>query len=317
MRVVSLIASATEMICALGAEALLVGRSHECDFPPSVKKLPSCTEIKFDPGLASYAIDQRIKGLLQEGLSVYRVHAETLAKLQPNVIVTQIQCQVCAVSQRDVEEAVKTWLGQTQPGHEVKIVSLNPNSIEDIWNDIRLIAKALGIEPRGETLIGDLKSRLQVLSNRAFQADDTDTTRTSPRIACIEWIEPLMAAGNWTPELIHLMNGRNLFGEAKKHSPYLKFEELLAADPDVILISPCGFDIPRTRQELPPLTTRPEWRSLKAVQTGRVFLADGNSYFNRPGPRVVETAQILGEILHPDRFTRTLGENVWVQLSRS
>jgi iron complex transport system substrate-binding protein len=290
-RIVSLIASATEIVCALGFEDQLVGRSHECDYPPSIQRLPVCTEPKFDVEGASYQIDQRVKAVLQESLSVYRVDAERLQALEPDVIVTQAQCDVCAVSLREVERVVRAWLRACP-----RLVSLMPNALADVWQDVERVADALDIPERGAALVRELQGRMNVIAERARPLN------SKPTVACIEWIDPLMAAGNWMPELVERAGGINLFGEAGRHAPWLTWERLCAADPDVVLLTPCGFDIPRTRRDLAVLTARPEWPGLRAVRGGRVFLADGNQYFNRPGPRLAESLEILAELLHPDRF---------------
>lgn len=290
-RVVSLIASSTEIVCALGFEGLLVGRSHECDYPESVKRLPACTGPKFVPDGTSYEIDQRVKAILQEGLSVYRVDGEKLRVLAPDVIITQDHCEVCAVSLRDVEAAVCDWLG-SRP----LVVSLRPDSLADVWAGIRRVAEALGAPERGHELVARLKARMAGVAERARVLPER------PRVACIEWIEPLMACGNWMPELVAMAGGVNLFGEAGKHSPVMEWEELRAGDPDVIIVLPCGFDLERTRREMPGLAGRPGWSELPAVRAGRVYLADGNQYFNRPGPRLAESLEILAEILHPQAF---------------
>lgn len=288
-RIVSLIASSTEIVCALGCESQLVGRSHECDTPASVRRLPGCTEPKFDIRLASFEIDQRVRGLVQEALSVYRVDAEKLRELRPDLVITQTQCEVCAVSQRDVECALADWI-ESRP----RIVSMSAESLQGVWEDIRRVAAALGVPARGATLVAELEDRIAKISER--------TSRLSPQptVACIEWIDPLMASGNWMPELVALAGGRNLFGEAGCHSPQLRWDDFVRSDPEIVVVLPCGFDLPRTREEMRVLEPRPEWRSLRAVREGRVFLADGNQFFNRPGPRLVESLEILAEILHGD-----------------
>src|SRR6516162_229687 len=242
-RIVSLIASATEIVCALGFEGHLVGRSHECDFPESVRRLPVCTEPKFNVEGSSYEIDQRVKAIVQESLSVYRVDGECLRDLEPDVIVTQAHCEVCAVSLREVERAVCAWLRSCP-----KLVSLMPNALADVWHSIEQVADALGVRDRGEELIGRLRKRVEAISEVAYYLSDD-----RPRVACIEWLDPLMAAGNWMPELVERAGGINLFGEAGKHAPWMTWEQLVAADPDVIVLLPCGFDIARTRRELPLL----------------------------------------------------------------
>ncbi|MBI3862546.1 MAG: cobalamin-binding protein [Planctomycetia bacterium] len=290
-RVVSLIASATETVVALGCEDRLVGRSHECDFPERVKRLPVCTAAKIDVEASSAEIDRQVKSLLADAVSIYSVHANVLDNLRPDVIITQTQCAVCAVSLADVERAVCSLVA-SRP----KIVSVEPNGLADVWTGIRQIAAALDDPPAGERLVQGCQTRLESIRRRAA----TESTR--PTVACIEWIDPLMAAGNWVPELVEIAGGINLFGEAGKHSPWMTWDELVARDPDVIVVMPCGWDIERTRREMRPLSNRPEWPRLRAVQTGRVVLTDGNQFFNRPGPRVVESAEILAEIFRPEAF---------------
>ena len=290
-RIVSLIASATEIVCALGYEDQLVGRSHECDYPPSVARLPVCTEPKFDTVGTSYEIDQRVKNILADALSVYRVHADKLKELRPDVIVTQSQCEVCAVSLRDVEHALCNWVG-SRP----QLVSLEPHTLSDVWQDIHRVAEALGEPARGDELVGRLKRRMSAISEKARALPQR------PTVACIEWIDPLMAAGNWMPELVEMAGGVNRFGLAGKHSPWMTWEQLRQEDPEVIVVLPCGFDIDRSRREMPALTQRSDWAELRAVRNRRVCLTDGNQFFNRPGPRLAESLEILGEVLHPAVF---------------
>jgi iron complex transport system substrate-binding protein len=302
-RIVTLIASATEIVSALGFEEQLVGRSHECDYPPSIETLPACSEPKLDTNGSSREIDDRVRAIAGEALSVYRVHTDILERLKPDVIVTQDHCEVCAVSLKDVEQAVCEILDSNP-----QIVSLSPNDLADIWKDIRLVADALDCEDRAETLIDQLQHRLEEISKRAC------CLAYQPTIACIEWIDPLMSAGNWVPELVEIAGGIDLLGKGGEHSEYMTWESLVEADPDVIAILPCGFDIPRCRKEMPPLLEQPGWNDLKAVCNHRVYLTDGNQYFNRPGPRVVESAEILAEILHPGEFDFGHEGTGWVRL---
>jgi iron complex transport system substrate-binding protein len=290
-RIVTLLPSATEIVCALGFEDQIVGRSHECDFPPSVTRLPALTEAKFNPEGTSAEIDRRVKKIVADALSVYRVDAARLRELRPDVIVTQSQCEVCAVSERDVEAAVAEWLG-ARP----RIVSLAPYSLDDVFTDMQRVADALGASARGVELVASLRARMSAIAEKARAA------RSRPGVATVEWIDPLMAAGNWMPTLVEMAGATNLFGKPGEHSPWMKFEELAAKDPDVILISPCGFNMTRAAQDLPALTNRSEWPKLKAVRNRRVFIADGNQYFNRPGPRIAESLEILAEIVHPELF---------------
>ncbi len=291
-RIVTLLPSATEIVCALGFESDLVGRSHECDFPASVKWLPALTEPKFNPKGSSAEIDARVKTIVRDALSVYRVDATKLRELRPDVIVTQSQCEVCAVNQADVDEAVAQWTG-TRP----KVVSLAPYSLADVFSDMQRVASALGAPKRGDKLVHDLQMRCGEIREVASRL------KNKPTVACIEWIEPMMAAGNWMPTLVEMAGGRNLFGKAGEHSPWMKFEELAAADPEVILVAPCGFGIPRASEELHLLQKQNGWKQLGAVRDRRVFVADGNQYFNRPGPRIIESLEILAELIHPHTFS--------------
>ncbi len=303
IRIVSLIASATEIVCVLGMEKYLVGVSHECDYPPSVKNLPACSSSKIEMDERSYAIDEKVKAIVQESLSVYKVDADLLEALQPTHIITQTQCDVCAVSLKDVEDAV-CRITSSQP----KIITLEPNSLADVWNDIKRVGNALGIPEKADSVITGLNDRMQNIAVRTQQTDH------SPTVASIEWIDPLMSTGNWMPELIEMAGGVNLFGEADKHSPWMTWEQLVSKDPDIILIIPCGFDIERTMQDIPFLTGKNEWQNLKAVESNNVYVADGNQYFNRPGPRLVDSLEILAEILHPDVFQIRYEGSGWIRL---
>jgi len=298
-RIVSLIASATEIVDALGQLEFLVGRSHECDYPERVKSLPVCTRPRIAVEADSREIDREVKESARTSVSIYEVFDDALAKLAPTHILTQIQCDVCAVSLRDVEQALARGL----PGNPT-IVSLQPDSLAQIWEDFRRVARALGIAERGEEAIGALQDRMAALA-------PPRESGPPPRVALIEWMEPLMASGNWMPELIRMAGGVNLFGEDGRHSPWLSWDELRDADPDVIVIAPCGFDLVRTERELAWMTERCGWRGLRAVRNGRVYLGDGNRFFNRPGPRVVETFETIVEILHPGFRAPRLRGNSW------
>jgi iron complex transport system substrate-binding protein len=306
LRVVSLIASATEIIAALGARDLLVARSHECDFPADVAALPAVTAPKLDIARPSGDIDRQVKALLEQALSVYRVDAAQLRDLRPDVIVTQTQCEVCAVSQSDVEAALAEWTG-ARP----RIVSLAPNALADVFADIQSVADALGVPERGRNLVSHLRARMDDIAATAAPL------RTRPRVAAIEWIEPLMAAGNWVPEMIAMAGGENLFGAAGKHSPWMEWRDLVAADPDIVVVLPCGFDIDRGTREMAALTARPEWHGLGAVRDDRVFVVDGNQYFNRPGPRLADSLEILAELLHPETFRARHTGSGWIRLPQT
>ncbi|MCS6836855.1 MAG: cobalamin-binding protein [Anaerolineae bacterium] len=291
MRIASLLPSSTEIVCALGFEAALVARSHECDYPASVRALPPVTAPKFDPDGRSYEIDQRVKAILQEATSVYRIDADLLKTLEPDLIITQMQCEVCAVSFAEVERVACEFLDVP-----AQIIALEPNNLADVLADVQRVADALGAPERGQALVAAMQQRMTSIHERA-------SALPKPSVATIEWIDPLMSAGNWMPELVEMAGGYNLFGQAGTHSPWLSWDELAQADPDLILILPCGYDMATTERELPALTQRDGWEALRAVQQGRVFVADGNQYFNRPGPRLVESLEILAEILHPEAFS--------------
>lgn len=290
-RVVSLLPSATEIVAALGGADWLVGRSHECDFPPAIRGLPVCTAPSFPVDGDSAEIDRRVKEALRDALAVYTVHTDILAAVRPDVVVTQAQCDVCAVSLDEVERAIAGMVGGAP-----RLVSLQPTGLADVWDDIERVAAALGVPERGGTLVDGLRARVDALAARAAAQPGR------PTVACIEWLDPPMAAGNWVPELVALAGGANLFGTAGAHSPWLAWEDLRAADPDVIVLLPCGFDLARTRAELSSLAARPGWTALRAVREGGVYLTDGNQYFNRSGPRLVESLEILAELLHPTVF---------------
>jgi iron complex transport system substrate-binding protein len=300
-RIVSLIASATEIVHGLGRGASLVGRSHECDFPPEVLHLPALTAPKFKVEGSSAEIDARVREIVREGLSVYRVDAEALAGLAPDVILTQDHCEVCAVSLADVEAATCTWTGRP-----VTIVSLKPDSLADACADIRRVAHALQAPEVGEALVRQMQERIAAVTARV-------AGRPRPRVAFIEWVEPLMAGGNWMPELIEAAGGHNLFGTAGQHSDWMQWDELRAADPDAIVVAPCGYDLPRCLEELPLLEAKAGWAGLAAVRAGRVYFADGNAYFNRPGPRLADTAEILAEMLHPGVAGRRHEGAAWMR----
>ena len=301
-RIVSLIASATEIVCALGGREWLVGRSHECDFPADVAALPQLTAPKFKVEGSSAEIDRRVQAIVRDGLSVYRVDGDALKALAPDVIVTQDHCEVCAVSLSDVEAATCTWTGQP-----VSIVSLKPDSTADTYADIRRVAGALGVPAAGEDLVGRMRECIDAV--RAQVAG-----RPRPRVAFIEWVEPLMAGGNWMPELIDAAGGHNLFGAAGKHSDWMQWDDLVAVDPDVIVVAPCGYGLERCLEELPLLEAKSGWARLQAVRNGRVYFADGNAYFNRPGPRLADSAEMLAEMLHPNFGHARYRHTSWVDL---
>jgi iron complex transport system substrate-binding protein len=314
-RIVSLIPSGSEVVCALGRQSDLVGRSHECDFPAEILKLPICSRPKIDITRSSAGIDQQIKALWQrqesnqgadstsgaggsaggaavtQAFSIYDIDVPLLDRLQPDIIITQSQCQVCAVSLADVEQAICKMI-HSQP----QILSCEPTGLQDVFDDIESIAQAIGIAAKGKELVGQMRQQMQHVAGRVERID------TLPTVTYIEWIDPLMAGGNWMPSLIQMAGGKDLFGYPDRPSPKIQWQDVIDADPDVLVVCPCGFDLVRTQSELGDLISLPGWADLKAVRTKRVYLADGHQYFNRPGPRLVDSLEMLGEMFHPERF---------------
>lgn len=313
MRIVSLLASATEMIAALGCLDQLVGRSHECDYPPEVQRLPLVSAVQINVDTSSEQIDQQIKQLAQakeaiqndvlKALSIYAIDVAQLQALQPDIIFTQTQCEVCAVSERDVTLALQQLTG-LQP----RIVSLAPYRLSDVWEDMLRVGKALGQLEQAETLVQSYQQRLEHLQHLTITLHNN---MPKPRVTVLEWLDPLMAAGNWTPELVSYAGGEPVFGEVGMHSPWLSWEELQAADPDVLILSPCGFSLERTKVDVALLQQHPTWRTLQAVCNKRVYAIDGNYYLNRSGPRLVESAELLASSLWGDKLDIEIDKKGW------
>lgn len=303
-KIISLLPAATEIVCALGLEENLVGRSHECDFPPSVKQLPICSDANIPDNLSSAAIDIKVKELLTDALSVYTVKREVIKQLAPDVVITQAQCEVCAVSLKEVEEALEDYLDK-----QSIIISLKPDSLDMIFNNIHEVAAVLNVIDRGEQLIEDLQERVDIIRHKLKFMEN------KPAVACIEWLEPIMASGNWVPELVNIAGGVPVLAENGKHSPYVKWEDIQQQNPDVIVVMPCGFSVERTMKEVDLLLQLPGFSEMKAVKNDRFYIADGNQYFNRPGPRIVDSIEILAEIIHPKQFTFGYEGNGWIKFS--
>lgn len=299
-KIISLLPSATEIVHALGLTNTLVGRSHECDYPNKVQQLPVCTSAKLNTQRFSLQIDTDVQSLLQSALSIYQIETEVIEKLQPTHIITQDQCDVCAVSFPDVKKAVAS-LVSSHP----EIISLQPNHLSEVWDDIKRVAQALNVPY--QPILQELDKRIEVITAKTRPILE----KNKPSVVALEWIEPLMGAGNWIPEIIEMAGGNFVLGNAGQHSPYITWDELLKADPDVIIIMPCGFDLERTHQEAQILKNHSEWKNLQAVKEGKVFITDGNAYFNRPGPRLVDSLEILAEILHPEMFKFGYYEKGW------
>ncbi|MEC8186194.1 MAG: cobalamin-binding protein [SAR324 cluster bacterium] len=269
MKIVSLLPSSTEIVCKLGFRENLVGVSHECDYPLSVKDLPILTKPRFSPIESSQKIDNSVQDLLKKGLSVYEVNTDLLKNLAPDLIITQAQCEACAVSLNDVKKAVSDWVG-----NKPDIVSLEPNYLDEVWSDFERVGEKLNssdsylkFKTEIEQRLDNLKQKSQHLINR-------------PTVVCIEWINPLMIAANWVPELVDIAGGINMLSKPGSHSHIFKWGEILESNPDLIIMMPCEFDINRTLEEIEILKQKPDWSKLEAVKSNNVFLVDGNQYFN-------------------------------------
>jgi iron complex transport system substrate-binding protein len=283
MRVVSLLASGTEIVCGLGAGEWLVGRSHECDNPSWVAGLPACTRPAFDVSVSSGEIDAEVRRRLKAGEPLYHVDTELINALEPDLLITQEHCQVCAVTPVDVKRAGCVAAGQ--------VLALRAGNVQGILDGVFSIGRALGREQHAANLVGAMKSRIGAVHGAVKH-------RRAPSLVALEWTDPVFAMGNWGPELVAAANGRLVLGERGEFSRAIDWQRVRDADPEWLIVAPCGFDVERTTREVPTLEALPGWFDLRAVREGKVALADGNKYFNRSGTTIVETVEILAEILH-------------------
>jgi iron complex transport system substrate-binding protein len=282
LRIVSLLASATEIVCALGAGEMLVGRSHECDNPKWVRRLPACSDPAFDVSVSSGQIDREVRRRLQAREPLYQVHGELIRELRADLVITQSHCEVCAVTPGDVERSC---------GHGARQLSLSAISLEEIFEGMLRISQQLGLDERGNALVGRERQRLNVVRDKAARF-------RRPTVVMLEWADPLFAMGNWGPELVEIANGDLLLGKKCEYSAAVPAEQLRDADPEYLIVAPCGFNLERSLQERSVLEHYPWWQELRAVQSGNVVFADGNLFFNRSGMTVSQTAEIIAEILH-------------------
>jgi iron complex transport system substrate-binding protein len=239
---------------------------------------------------------------LGDALSVYTVNREKIKELKPDVVITQAQCEVCAVSLAEVEQALKNYLDKP-----TQIISLEPQKLNDIFVDIENVAAALGVAERGAIVVEELQERVDIIKHKLKFLEN------KPTIACIEWLEPMMVSGNWIPELVDIAGGASILAEAGKHSPYVEWVDIRLADPDIIILMPCGFPIERTMKEINIFLEQPGFAELKAVKNNRIYIADGNQYFNRPGPRIVDSIEILAEIINPKQFIFGYEGSGWIK----
>lgn len=297
MRIVSLLASGTEIVCALGAGDALVGRSHECDNPDWVRRLPACTRPAFDITRASGEIDGEVRRRLKSGEPLYHVDSDLINQLEPDVLITQVHCDVCAVTPGDVARAGGT--PQT-----TRVVALAASTVADIYEDVRRVANAVGREAVANDVIGAMERRIQAVTA-------TVGHRPAPSVVVLEWTDPVFTASNWAPELIDAAGGTSLVSRKGEHSVAIPWEQIVNANPDYVVVAPCGFDLERSLREVAVLERLPRWFELSAVQNGHVAFADGNKYFNRSGITIVETVEILAEILHRDCMSSRWHERAW------
>lgn len=303
MKIVSLLPSATEIVAALGLAEKLVGRSHECDWPSNLSHLPVLTRPKINPLAEAAVIDRDVRALVEDASSVYKLDADAIRVIAPDVVITQSQCALCAVSLTEVETALQDWVGGEKPP---RLVSLEPMTLADLAEDIEKTGAALGVSREADRLNVDMAEGFA-----ALRAVTSELPRK--KVFFMEWTVPLMGAGNWMPETIAAAGGEVVLGQAGEHSPTVTLPEIAAADPDVILVGPCGFSIDRARPEMAALQDNKDWQNLRAVKAGEVFLVNGNHFFNRPGPRLLQSAEIVGEILHPHIFAATHHGAGWVR----
>lgn len=290
-RIISLLPSATEVLYGLGVEKMLVGRSHECDYPSQVDEIPVCSSATVNNEMSSEAINEKVKESLLNAVSVYQLDIELIKSLKPDIVITQSQCKACAVDVEQVEGELQKALGR-----KVQIIDLAPSSLEEFYEDIMKISDPIDVFGRGKRYVKALKTRIQHIEAI------TEKKKNKPVVAAIEWMEPLMVAGHWMPELIEFAGGTPSITEKGKPSQWIQWEDIQSLNPDVLFIANCGFSIKRTMQEIDLLKSKPGWSELKAVKNNQVYAADGNAFFNRSGPRLVESIEILCDILHPENF---------------
>lgn len=287
MRIVSLLPSATEIVCALGLRDQLVGVTHECDWPADVTRLPRVTRTLIPHDASSGDIDALVRDQLRTQQALYTLDLPLLESLRPDLIVTQALCDVCAVADAEVHAAAQSL--PTRP----RVVNLAPRSLGDMLDCLRLVAEAAGVAPRGGRVIAELRARVEIVTSRVANA------RSRPRIALLEWLAPPFSCGHWTPELVDLAGGVEVLGRAGEPSRTLRWTDVQSAQPEAIFIACCGFDVARTQRDLSALEAS-EWHDLAAVRNERVYVTDGSHYFSRPGPRLVDSLEMLAHALHPD-----------------
>ena len=287
MRVVTLLPSATEIVYALGVEP--IGVSHECDYPPAAREQPAVNRSRVDPEASSSEINEQVAAA-EEGDGVYVIDRETLAAVDPDVVVTQGVCDVCAVDHVLVEEAV------AELGLDAEVVTLDVHNLDDLFESIHRVGAAIDRDGRATELVANLRERVAAVETTAARAAST------PSVAVLDWLDPVMVAGHWIPEMVETAGGAYGMADHGAHSRPREWAEVRGYDPDVLVAAPCGFDIEQTRENLTDVTERPDFDDLRAVRNGRAYVMDGHHYVNRSGPRLVDTLGFLAALCHPDLF---------------
>jgi iron complex transport system substrate-binding protein len=283
MRVVSLLPSATELLYALGVEP--IGVSHECDYPPAAAELPSVISTRIDASASSAEIDDQVAAAEQAG-GVYEIDRDLLADLDPDVVVSQGICEVCAVDNSAIRRAVE------ELGLGAEVVTTDPHSLDDVFDDVERLGAVLDRTERAGEVVTDLRERVEAIADA--------TPEDGPRVAVLDWLDPVMVAGHWVPGMMDRAGGRYGLAEPGERSRPREWAEIRAYDPEVIVAAPCGFEVEQTLENTGDLTDREGWGELSAVQQGRVYAMDGHHYVNRPGPRLVETLEQFAGLLHPE-----------------
>lgn len=291
LRIASLLPSATEIVCALGLEENLIGITHECDYPETVAGLPALTASRIShETMSSAEIDHAVRSQLDGHGSIYDLNEKLLAELKPDLILTQELCEVCAVSYKTVQKAAKMYVA------DAKVVSLEPNTIEDIFENIKTVGELCGVSAKAEEVIAGLQKRLDDIRQQIRNIEKR------PKVFMLEWLEPPFAPGHWTPQQVEIAGGRCLLGEAGKKSVTASYEEIVATQPDILVLVPCGYYTQDILRQLPKTIFPESFRSIPAIENGEVWALDATSYFSRPAPRVVDGAEILAKIVHPEIF---------------
>jgi iron complex transport system substrate-binding protein len=306
MRICSLLPSATEIVYALGLGDRLVAVTHECDYPAETSRLPAITRSALDHASStSRDIHNHVMASVHGGSSIYHLDQELLRRLDPDLILTQELCDVCAVSYEEVRRAVRVLPARSEAGEERRILSLEPTNLDGVLDSIRTVGSMTGVPDVAERVVDGLRRRIDAVAGRASAAEKR------PRVFAMEWLDPLFAGGHWVPEMVRLAGGQDSLGQEGHHSETVDWERVTKYDPEVVVVMPCGYDLPRTMRELLRAPFPQDWRKLSAFRTGRVYAVDGSAYFNRPGPRLVDGLEILAEVLHPELFPRQKHTSQW------